>query len=252
MRSKKKYKIYSKHFLPLSNIPYLKILKFHRSKWKKIQRLIVKYQHKQQKKIIFFNLKNNLKKKLKNKYKLKFFNYTKILCSYKRWSRYKFQYKNSLNLTKNYQLLFGNSLENKYLKFFFLKHKPKEYISFIQTYLIKMEYRLDILLWRLQIFSSLFEALHEIKNNQILINNKQVLKKDFLQVGDILYIPRIFLINFKKNLGKIIIYHTFLEIDYYTNTVVIVKDLKYLNTKDFFLLTQYFLRLHSIKNFILK
>jgi hypothetical protein len=94
--------------------------------------------------------------------------------------------------------------------------------------------------------------LHEIKNNQILINNKQVLKKDFLQVGDILYIPRIFLINFKKNLGKIIIYHTFLEIDYYTNTVVIVKDLKYLNTKDFFLLTQYFLRLHSIKNFILK
>jgi len=43
---------------------------------------------------------------------------------------------------------------------------------------------------------------------------------------------------------------TFLEVDYYTNTIVIVKDLSELTSEDFYLLITEFYNLKKIKDYI--
>jgi hypothetical protein len=234
MRATKKYKIFSKTFSPINSVP-TKILKFHRPKWKKVQKLLLK--HTQQR----------LKEK---RTALTFKNHSSIICSTKRWDRYKQAFRTRLKLKKSIQILFANSVSNWYLKKIFFKKNYTTYKKLIQNSLFKTEYRIDVLLWRLNFFNSCFLVKNSIQKKEIFLNNSVLNSITFLKKGDIIYIPKNTKLSFNSNSS--ILFHTFLEIDYYTNTIVILKDLSNLNQKDFMLLTRSVYNMLDLKDYLLK
>ena len=186
MRIKQQYKKYSKNFSPLVCVPKEKILKFHRPKWKKIQKLI---------------LKDKLKKK---KQKLKFKHYGKVFCIGSRWDRVSSFYRNQLLFKKTIQTLFLNSVSNQHLKKIYLNKKSKFF--YLQSLLYQFEYRIDILLSRLKFFSTSFLVKNNIQKGQVLVNNKNIKTLMQLSKGDIILVLNLEKIIFtKKNTRAVII-----------------------------------------------
>jgi ribosomal protein S4 len=105
--------------------------------------------------------------------------------------------------------------------------------------LIKKFFRLDLLLWKLKIFSSPYESRQYIKNNVILVNNKSSYEAYFLKKGDIIKFKSFSLLNYKNkilNNKGFDFLQSFIEIDYYTNCIIILKDLNTFSIEDFFLI----------------
>lgn len=199
MRVVNKYKLWLKLFS--KNFP-LRLLQFKKSKWKKI-------------------------KKLKNFKRTPFFKIEHTPVSVRNWERLKNYYKIKLKLKLFYKLRYDctvftkNFLKNKKIKLLFLNN------------FMRMNYRVDILLSQLKLFSSPYETRDYIKQGVITLNNK-ILKSDqhFLMKGDILHIKNykssnLKLINYKKE-----ILFSFLEVDYYTQTLVIIKNVEDLSLED--------------------
>ena len=112
---------------------------------------------------------------------------------------------------------------------------------------LKPEYRADILLWRLNFFSSSFSARQSINEGEVLLNGKTFVSNITLKKGDILMFnskkvcSSFSLESFLKRQSVQRTFSTFVEIDFYTKTLVIVKDLEDLTSDDFNLLfTEYF------------
>jgi hypothetical protein len=198
MRTFKKYKSWSKikggSFFPL------RILKFKKTKWKKT--------------------KKNL---LRIKSSSFFFDHTTDVIQTKTWGRIKSYYKNkilfALNLKQRYDYKPQNQTLFSHQKDFYLKNY------------IENEYRVDLLLYTLNFFSSIYEARQHIKNGFVLINNR-INRSDrlIMSKGDILVVLR------RKNKlpqrVKKEFKFSFLEVDYYTQTIVILKNLNSLNFQD--------------------
>ena len=222
MRFFKKYKFWTKR--PDIQVP-LRITKFKRSKWKKIKKII------------------DLKRK--------FFNFTKHHnFLYKRdkiiWKRLKFRYKNNLLLKLKYRCRFDFSIPLKQTKFF------KEKSDALADTLIKFEYKLDVLLWKIKLFKSTFEARQFIQKGYLLINNKMITcTQKYLIEGDILHLK-----NFNHGLNNFYrkkeIKSSFLEMDYYTNTFIIIKSLDRLSRQDISCIVQDMSFINQINKKVLK
>lgn len=59
-----------------------------------------------------------------------------------------------------------------------------------------------------------------------------------LSKGDIILILNLEKIIFTKKTQEPLLLHTFIEVDYYTNQIIIIKNLQELTEKDFFLLSR--------------
>ena len=232
MRIKQQYKKYSKNFSPLVCVPKEKILKFHRPKWKKIQKLI---------------LKDKLKKK---KQKLKFKHYGKVFCIGSRWDRVSSFYRNQLLFKKTIQTLFLNSVSNQHLKKIYLNKKSKFF--YLQSLLYQFEYRIDILLSRLKFFSTSFLVKNNIQKGQVLVNNKNIKTLMQLSKGDIILVLNLEKIIFTKKTQEPLLLHTFIEVDYYTNQIIIIKNLQELTEKDFFLLSRELYNILDLRDHLLR
>ena len=234
MRIIQNYKIYSKNYLPIFSVPKIKILKFHRPKWNFVQKAL-------------------LKKKLFNSKKLFFKSHALQSCKTSRWQRYSTIFKDRLNLKKSIQLLFGNSITNQYIKKLFKKLKKNNtFYNIVQTALFKTEYKLDILLWRLNFYKHSFLAKNAVYNKQIYVNNKRQLFCSFLQIGDIITIPKVNLLSFSSKKFNLVLLHSFIEVDYYTNSFIVVKALKNLTKKDFLLLVRNTYNVLNLKDYAKK
>jgi hypothetical protein len=106
-------------------------------------------------------------------------------------------------------------------------------------------FRIDILLWYLNYFSTTYEAINQIHNNTVLVNEKSVGPNFYVTKGDIISFSEKGLLKIKdcilKNKNQYYVnsfYFTFLEIDYYSNTIVITKDVAELSPEDLTLLTE--------------
>jgi len=216
-----RYKQFSKIFSPLICIPQKKILKFHRSKWKKIQKLILQ---KQQQKTL----------------QLKFKYYSKNFCNINRWEKLFLVFGNQIILKKMLKILFSNTLSNIFFKKIYKNNKSNKFSSYFQSLLCKAEYKIEILLFRLNFFPSTFWVKHYIKQNKIFLNNTKLKYLISLIKGDVIHILNIKKHTFKNKLKTAIFLHTFVEIDFYINQIVIIKNLYALNEKDFFLLSRDF------------
>jgi ribosomal protein S4 len=233
MRKENKYKVYKVSGIRLQKFP-LRILKFRRPKWNPLQKLlkgnlITQRRFKQTKQSFF--LKKKIKTSLINSFLIK--------KDVKRWAKVKNYYKTGFKYKNILHNIFDHSI-----KFTFLKKKSRKLSlkkDFILNYLVYPTFRLDILLWNLNFFASSFQARQVINNHEILLNGKSVKSNVFVKKGDI--------ITFKNNSDEIYTYNqiverfsktkkflTFIEIDYYTKTIIVLKDYKELSLEDLYLL----------------
>ncbi len=228
-----------------------KIFKLKRTKWKQLRkhiRFIVKCRKYQKKnrKFKFYKIKklkriknkknkfiiNTLRKVKKNKSILRktFFSTIKICPGPKgRMMYHRHYYKNLINHKKRVMRYFNSSFSLFYLKNFLFT--TMAYKNSIKNAFIFLEYRLENLLVKLKFFESKEIAKINIAKNNILVNFQKFYPKGYLKSGDI--------ITFKNNISFLNTYLKYLkhyyhcpfaEIDYYSNSIVIIYSLKELNS----------------------
>jgi ribosomal protein S4 len=215
MRFLNKYK----NFQSLKTIPNLvsnRVLNFKRPKWKKIQK--------------------NFKRK-----KIKFVDIFLQKATYKNWNKVKKTYKKGLELKRYLDILSDVKFSISYYKKFLSNQTNSLFFTknLVFNFLIKKFFRLDLLLWKLKIFSSPYESRQYIKNNVVLVNNKSSYEAYFLKKGDIIKFKSFSLLNYKNkilNNKGFDFLQSFIEIDYYTNCIIILKDLNTFSIEDFFLI----------------
>ncbi len=234
MRLRSKYKGYNQ----LTQAPErfgLRILKFKNTKWKKVQTV--------------------LHKSLKNK---KTFNENfSIKVPYKTWEKINNSYRDGNKLKNLVFNLYDKAVSVSYFRSVFKTRSQSSKIkNMYLNLMIKPEFRLDILLWKLNFLKSSYHARQAISENKITVNNKFVLGNYFLSKGDVICFEKDFNINLfdleenqSKNSPTDTVF-SFVEIDYYSNSIIIIKDLKELTMDDFYLLIHEFYNLPKIKDYI--
>jgi ribosomal protein S4 len=233
MRLNNKYKIYSQSSMT-SEVFHQRLFNFKRPKWKKIQKNLIQIK--------------SSKRFLSNSFCIK--------NTYKVWDKIKNYYKQGVKARNNFNAYFDNSVTTKHLTTSLKKSKNLVNQRILLDCLIKPEYRVDILLWRLKFFNSSYQARQAINNKLVLVNGKYVAANLFLRRGDLItFIDSINLSHLNLNSNRKYLtssktIFTFVEVDFYTNTIIIVKDLSELNLEDIHLLNTDFYDLKKIKDFI--
>lgn len=224
MQKNIRYHKYSKINFFLNSIP-LRILKFKRPKWKRVQKKL-KYFLFSQRKVKKKNLKNK-KRIIWRKKKKIFFNYLKIKKTRFFFDKYKKIFKKGLQLKSSWHVYTGNLFKNKKLKKKVIKNKI---IKELQMFL-KPLFRIDLLLWKLNISKSRIESKLLILNGLISINNIKIFdEKIYIRQGDIIFIdPKIC----RLKSYKIKRFQYPLEVDFYSNTLLISKNFQSTNVIDY-------------------
>jgi ribosomal protein S4 len=208
---KKKYKAYLSLRKQNKRItPTFRIRKFKRSKWKGIKKSFNRREFK------------------RCKIHLKFQNKPFVLSP--SWRRMENLYRQGLMTKRLVDLFFDGSVRISELKKLYRSKK-----SLFYKFFFKYLYRLEILLFKLKFFSSVKHAKHFIKRGFILVNGAKVNQTCYLKRGDVVTI------NTKQNSIKssfysISFFYSFCEVDFYSNTVVILKGFKELERRDFLLI----------------
>jgi ribosomal protein S4 len=121
---------------------------------------------------------------------------------------------------------YKNSFNNKLLRKLLFKNRSFLKKDLFNLLFIKIEYKLDLLLWKLKFTESIEDAKKLILNKKILVNNNSSHPNYFLKKGDIISFNSN--IHFEKIHSKFLeynkIYFSFLEFDYYTTSLCVIKD----------------------------
>ena len=212
MRFLNKYSSYIKINSFLKNCPK-RLLKFKRTKWKKLQNIL------------------NKKFYLKQLYN----NNSVSKTSYKTWSKINLNYKEGLMLKKSLYLFYNNSVTTSFYKKLVFKRKNLTFNSSFFFLVLKPLFRIDILLWKLNFCFSTSQAQQFINSKLILINNKTIKSNCFVKMGDIITFNDN-LIDLKLAFNKYIffeLFNAFFEIDYFTNTIIVIKDWNFVSFNSF-------------------
>ena len=109
----------------------------------------------------------------------------------------------------------------------------------ILNYLIKPHYQLNILLSNLHFFSTPFQASQEIYNKRVLVNDKIIKFNICLKKGDIITFTRKSPFRYFKCFLQRYSFDnrlfSFIEVDYETETIIVIKDFFELSVEDFHL-----------------
>lgn len=212
MRKNNKYKLIHSVGGSLKEFP-LRVLKFKRPKWAKVKRTYAQSLQRRRSLVDILSIRKSLKS----------------------WDKVKRYYKNGV---QNRNIIY--CLFNKAEKFSRLKNKQSNSVTrkdFVLSYLVRLEFRLDIFLFHANFFSSVHEARQNISTNKILVNNKTIKPNYYLKKGDIITCNPIFnyqLISNKYSFTQKFL--SFIELDHYTNTAVIIKDFNALSSEDLYLM----------------
>lgn len=259
----KNIKFLKKKLLLRKNTFNIKFIKF----FKRLKIFILTKKYKKLKRNLKYKLNFFFKKPFYQKFKffqkcfnLFFFNYKITKISSKQHIRNKFFFKNMLfskiSVIKYYYGCFS-------VKFFKKQLLTKIYRQDLANLFIKPEFRLDILLWRLKFFSSPYLARFAFQKNLIYLNKFSTYKqsanrhsfKKILKRGDVISFKSTLKYKYKKNLNSTIIslnLPTVFEFDYYTNHIILLKNLIDLNFKDINSLLKEPLNFYHFKNYISK
>ena len=254
-----KYKIYYKINTPISYSEFpSRLLKFKRSKWKRIKsgffkllkhfkklRRFQRYRHRYKNR--FKNKKIYKKCRNKNHINFKSRRSVKILLNLRVRSKFyqkvKNAYKNGLILKHKFNQFFGFTLSLKYLK---KQALLKRNISC--QFFIKPFFKLDILLWKLKFFHSIKQVQQHIKSKNVLVNNTVINTTNFfLKKGDIIKIKNKNINAFNKTRIKTSFILSFLEVDFYSYRIIILKSFENLTLNDFKLI---FYALENLRSYI--
>jgi hypothetical protein len=214
MKKTARYKIYIKSN-KITNLFPQRLKYFYRTKWRK-----------------FIS---------KNRYRIRRYRFINLFFrtfarKKKRFVRMKRYYKQSL-LDKNCLLQnFDNSYRLLLLKKDLLKSNNFKYSDILKLTLIKQNYYLNIFLWRLLFFKTTNEASYCINNNFVQVNGVFVTPNYFLKSGDIITFKKDTFFYLKKNFRSYKLLRTlysFVEIDYYLFSIVVIKDFDEFTIDDF-------------------
>ena len=163
MRLRSKYKNYNQLSQPFDKFP-LRILKFKNTKWKKIQKVLST---------------SHLNKK-------KFVENFSIKVPYKTWEKINNYYKEGHKLKNSIFMLYDKAVSVSYFRSILKNNTLSSTLRnmYLHT-LLKPEFRLDILLWRLNFFESSYQARQAINEKKVKVNQKRVAGNFFLSKGDI-------------------------------------------------------------------
>jgi len=278
----RQYHTYKKRVISLKFCTFFKNIKFLKRKilvknftynkkflkfFKNLKIFIITKKYKKLKRNLKYKLNFFFKKPFYQKFNffqrcfnLFFFNYKITKISSKQHIRNKFFFKNMLfakvSIIKYYYGCFS-------VKFFKKQILNKVYKQDLANIFIKPEFRLDILLWRLKFFSSPYLARFAFQKKLIFLNKFSSVEKLFnknsfkqiLKKGDVISFKSSLKYNYKKNLNSTInsfYLPTVFEFDYYTNNIVLLKNLIDLNFKDINSILKEPLNLYQFKNYISK
>ena len=244
MRSLSKFSSY------LTNTPTVipfKLLKFKRSKWKKVKK-IVKTKFNLLKKRKQSKLFSRKRTKLLLLKKTRFYFFYGLKVQRRTMPNLKRYYKDCLITNRVFKQSFSNRLLT-------LKDSSKDYNIFFSTFFIKQFFKPEILLSKLHFFNSSEEALQSISNGSVLINFQRKKSNYILKSGDIISLSntKINIFSFQKIIEKNFFLKrklfSFLEIDYITGTIIILKNFSDLNSFDLNLFLTFFVNIQQLKNY---
>ena len=252
MRRESKFKLVSKFYI----YPYFfhnRIFRFNRPKWliakKKMLTLNNQIQNLKKKNFKFDKIKLLKKNILKNF----FFNFVSVKSKVGSWQRLRFFFKENLLMKNAVKKYFNGQFSLSFFKKLSQKHRTRTFT--ISSIFIRPEFRLDILLWRLKIFSSVFFAKRAIRNNQISVNGLTKNFSFYLVKGDVIKFSPIKIYSLKKHFlkyFKVIFIPSFVEFDLYTNTIVILKSFNQFNDVSLSSVIKEPLVLDKFKNYLNK
>jgi ribosomal protein S4 len=229
MRLNRKYKKFSKANILPAKTP-TRVLRFLRPKWANAQKKLL----------------------INSRSSIGFINPFSIKTPLKYWDKVKNYYKEGLQLKNSVLCSFDNSVSVPVLKKSFDTNKETKQI--IENFFIKSIFRIDILLWQLNFFPTSYAARQNINNGHILLNSKKIQGNVFLKKGDVIT----FVLQnnnnlefFKKNSSTFLknqLFYSFVQVDFYLNSFVIVKNLEEFTNQDINLLTQKYYDIRTIKN----
>ena len=242
MRAVNKYKTFFILGSKIKRFP-LRILRFKRPKWLFIKKLLVRALKKR-----IYKTGNRFKKKNKKEICLPV-NLFRKKSSKTFWERLKKNYKNCLFSKKTWSNSYDNNINEDLIKRKLKKKdKKKDYLNF---FFLFFEFRVDLLLWNLNYFSTTYEACIQIRNGLILVNGLKIDCNTYLQKGDIITFVNSKM-KIEKNFQKYNVNHKIftgiVEIDYYTNTIVILKSYTSSGVADFSLLSTEYIDVKRVKN----
>lgn len=201
----------------------------------KIKKWLVKKKIKKLKRFKKFN-KSKLawwkkKKKWKRRRWYNITNYTKKGCRkgrrfFTKGYQKKMLYKFSLTLKKSVFKFHDNSLSLKFYKN--QKHLSRQPLNKL---LVKPLLNLEVFIWKLSFFSSVRAVRQEIKKGNVLVNGIPVKYSIILKKGDIVKILSINSLDSSKFIKRNF-YANFCEVDFYTRTVILLRDSKNFYQKD--------------------
>ncbi len=212
MRKLHKYKVYNKVDL-VSKFP-TRLLKFKRPKWHRLQEMLLN--------------QNTLGSELVD--------ITAIKTDFKVWNKVRRSYKERLKSYSFLSAIFDNSIKVKKLKAQSdIKIRKKVYLK----YFYENYYKTCSLLWFSNFFASSFQSRQKIASRSIFVNNKLASPNSLLKSGDIITVTdnTINIDNVIKKYNNTLSMLTHVEVDYYSQNTIIVKDMTDLSEEDFFLLT---------------
>jgi ribosomal protein S4 len=234
------------------NILKKKLLNFKSFKNQVLRLQLCVYRKENTKLKIKKTLKPFIKKKARNILNSLYVNFKYLQCKFNSWQRARFFFKENLNMKNQINTYFDGGFSVKFYKSLFLNTYSRDYS--LCSVFIRPEYRLDILLWRLQIASSLYFAEYIIKKKYVLINSKNVGLKHFVKEGDIIFLKNIKLFNF-KNCSDLYIFSNLLppyvEVDFYLGQFIILKNWTTFVSKDLISIVRAPLKISRIKNYYL-
>ncbi len=222
MRKLHKYKVYNKVDL-VAKFP-VRILKFKRPKWRRLQDMLLN--------------QNTLGSEL--------IDITAVKNDFKVWSKVSRAYKERLKSYSFLSAVFDNSIKLKRLK---AQSNIKVRKEMYQKYLYENYYKVCSLLWLSNYYASSFESRQKIASRSIFVNDKIAAPNSLLKNGDIISV-----VDNTINIDKIIkkynptlsmLTHT--EVDYYSQNLVLTKDVSDLSEEDFFLLTLDYVNVQNLR-----
>jgi hypothetical protein len=251
----------------------LKLLKFHRTKWKKTQKLLkytlpnvfisknfhlkdsffknksLKISEKKLKSFSTLRLNKFKQRSLKNFKKTNICNNLIVQVFFKRWFKLNRKYSEQLKLKRLTSQIFDNSIKNSFFKKELEKNRSKTLTKQFCKLFIKPLFKINILLTKLSFFKSIYQANQVLQNNKILLNGKPARSNIFLKKGDLIsfnsfseifFIKLIFIL---KSSSFFSFFYNFVEIDHYSKTIIILKDYNSLSNEDINLIYKNYLNL---------
>lgn len=220
MRRINKFKLFKNIRRPLIKFP-VKVLRFYKSKWNRV--------------------KSNLQRYLK--FEKKYYNPLIRNTESKIISKLKSSYRERLNLKKEIFCIYDDS--SKDVRIGNIK-KKKDVIDIL---ILRSLYRIDTLLWYLNLSSSIYDCRQQIFAGNISVNGFVIKKNIFLKKGDFIDLKHLSssdVEEIRKKYLDSLTFLTFIEIDFYTKTIVIIKDLNELSLEDYVLLIDNYIDMYKL------